>query len=100
MKTVTSIYRAMAIRRINQKLAEYGELSKSSLQDLVFILGNHADRTVKFLESPWPTRSSELQAEFDKALTVEKEVLKELLVLEKEYKLLYKGDQSPIKKIY
>jgi len=99
MGTVTSIYRAMAIRRINQKLAEYGELAKSSLQDLAFIIGNHSKRVVAFLEAQQMVIKPDMTNEFKKELIVEKAVMAELLVLEKEYEVLYKGDMSPIKKI-
>lgn len=99
MGTVTNIYRAMAIKRINQKLAEYGELAKSSLQDLAFILAHHAERTVAFLEAQQALIKPGMASEFEKELIVEKAVIEELLFLEKEYGQLYKHDMSPIKKI-
>lgn len=99
MGTVTSIYRAMAIKRINQKLAEYGELAKSSLQDLAFILSHHADRVVAFLETQQAFIKPDMASEFEKELIVEKAVMEELLFLEKEYGRLYKHDVSLVKKI-
>jgi len=99
MGTVASIYRAMAVKRINQKLSEYGELAKSSLQDLAFILAHHAERTVAFLEAQQALIKPDMTSEFEKELIVEKAVVKELLLLEKEYEQLYKYDMSPIKKI-
>lgn len=99
MGTVTSIYRAMAIRRLNQKLVEYGELAKSSLQDLAFILGNHSQRIVEFLEAQQAIIKPDMASEFEKELIVEKAVLAELLQLEQDYAKLYKNDMSPVTNI-
>lgn len=101
MGTVTTIYRAMAVKRVNQKLAEYGELAKSSLQDLAFILANHGERTIEFLEASCQVSlmPENLKVDYERELVTERAVTNELLLLEQEYKKLYGDDMSPVKKI-